>query len=1015
MKRRSLGKRRDSVGAKRRTLKFVAVVALSLSSGPLKAQPVITNQPASQAVWPGSNVMFTVAVAGVGPFAYNWQFNGTNLPTVISTIAGPGSAASLGDGGAATNAYLNRPQGVGVDLSGALLIADPGNNRIRRIDLSGVITTVAGNGSYGYTGDGGFATNAALRSPSGVALGTNGAFYIADTLNSCIRMVDTNGIITSIAGNGTAGYSGDGTWATNASLRRPQGVALDAFGNLYIADTSNNRIRKVDRAGIITTAAGTGMPGNTGDGGVATNAALQTPGGVAVDSTGNLFIADTGNYRIRKVDTNGIITRVAGAGLSYSGDGGQATNAGLNYPSGVTLDAAGNVYIADTYDNRIRKVDSCGVITTVAGRGPVGQSSGTYSGDGGPPTSASLNSPYSVALDVVGNFYIVDQSNRRIREVGGRPSLTLSNVTAGNVGAYAVVITNSSGSVTSSVATLSLLGMPVIVSQPANQSAWAGSNATFAVSATGSPPLGYQWHGNDGAPIDGGTSALLLLNKVSTNASGNYTVVVTNSYGSITSSAAALIVNELATQPTNQTVVAGETLVLSIGMVGGGPLRFQWQCNGINLPNNLIRTVAGISDYGFSGDGGSATNALLDWPGRIEFDRWDSLFIADCANGRIRRVDTNGIITTVAGNGTNTDSGDGGTATDAGLYLPNDVAWDAAGNLYIGDYQHVRKVDTNGIITTATAAVHNASGMAMDGLGRLYIAQFFANIVSRLDPNRSLTTVAGGGTSGLGDGGVATQASLNGPSDVLLDAAGNLYIADSVNHRVRKVDTYGIITTVAGNGQSGYSGDGGPATAASLYHAQALALDAQGNLFIADSENNRVREVDTSGIITTVAGNGSAQDTGDGGAATDAGVSHPWGITFDSAGNLFFSTSYRVREVGLAGSPTYVLHNISVSNAGAYRVIITSPSGSVTSQVVTVTVLLRPSITSLVPQPNGTMALNFTGTPNSTNRVWITSDLTPPAVWAAISTNVAGADGSWQCSDSNTAGCSTRFYRASMP
>ncbi len=594
--------------------------------------------------------------------------------------------------------------------------------------------------------------------------------------------------------------------------------------------------------------------------------------------------------------------------------------------------------------------------------------------------------------------------------------MTLSNVTAGTVGAYTVVITSSSGSVTSSVATLSLLGMPVIVSQPANRSAWAGSNATFAVSATGSPPLGYQWHGNDGAPIDRGTNALLLLNEVRTNASGNYTVVVTNNYGSITSSAAALIVNELATQPTNQTMVAGETLALSIGMAGGGPLRFQWQCNGTNLPNNLIRTVAGISDYGFSGDGGPATNALLNLPGRVQFDRWGNLLIPDTCNNRVRKVDANGIITTVAGNGTNTDSGDGGPATNASLYLPNDAAWDAAGNMYIGDYQHVRKVDTNGIITTATAAVHNASGMAMDGLGRLYIAQFFENLVSRLDPGGTLTTVAGTGSSRFsGDGGAATLASLYGPSDVLLDAAGNLYIADSFNHRIRKVDTHGIITTLAGNGQDGYSGDGGPATAAGLYRSQALAMDAQGNLFIADSDNCRVREVDTNGIITTVAGNGSAQDTGDGGAATDAGVSYPWGIAFDSAGNLFFSTSYRVREVGLAGSPTYVLHNVSVSNAGAYRVIITSPSGSVTSQVVTVTVLLRPSITSLVPQPNGTMALNFTGTPNSTNRVWITSDLTPPAVWVAISTNVVGADGSWQCTDSNTAGCSTRFYRASMP
>ncbi len=353
---------------KRSGLRLVAAVVLCLISGPLKAQPVITTQPATQAVWAGSNATFTVAVAGVGPFAYNWQFNGTNLPAVISTIAGPGTAASLGDGGAATNAYLSRPQGVSVDLSGALLIADPGNNRIRKVALDGAITTVAGGGS---SGDGGVATNASLSSPRGITAAASGALYIADTVNNRIRMVNADGIITTVAGNGTAGYSGDGSWATNATLRAPQGVALDCFGNLYIADTSNQRVRKVNGAGIITTAAGKGMPGNTGDGGAATNATL-TPAGIAVDSTGNLFIADNGSYRIRKVDANGIITTAAGYGVSYSGDGAQATNAGLYYPSGVTLDAGGNLYIADTSDNRIRKVDPYGVITTVAGRGPAG-------------------------------------------------------------------------------------------------------------------------------------------------------------------------------------------------------------------------------------------------------------------------------------------------------------------------------------------------------------------------------------------------------------------------------------------------------------------------------------------------------------------------------------------------------------------------------------------------------------------------------------------------------------------
>lgn len=461
----------------------------------------------------------------------------------------------------------------------------------------------------------------------------------------------------------------------------------------------------------------------------------------------------------------------------------------------------------------------------------------------------------------------------------------------------------------------------------------------------------------------------------------------------------------ITSQPASQAVWPGSNVTLTVTVAGVGPFAYNWQFNGTNLPNNLICTVAGQSSVGFSGDGGPATNASLHLPGRVQFDRGRNLLIPDTVNNRVRKVDTNGFITTVAGNGTAADSGDGGAATNASLNFPNDVAWDAAGNMYIGDYQRVRKVNTNGIIATVTSAVWNASGLSMDGSGRLYIAQYQNAIVSRLDSGGALTTVAGPGS----------PAFLKNPSDVRLDATGNLYITDSGSHRVRKVDTHGIITTVAGNGQAGYSGDGSPATNASLYFPQTLTMDAQGNLFIADSYNHRVREVDTNGIITTVAGNGTSEDTGDGGAATDAGVSYPWGIAFNSAGNLFVSTDHQVREIGWAGSPTLMLRNVSLSNGGAYGVIITSSGGSVTSLVATVTVQVPPTITGLVRQSNGAVALAFTGTPNSTNRVWVTSDLTPLVAWLPISTNVAGADGRWQCTDSDSVSCSTRFYRASMP
>jgi sugar lactone lactonase YvrE len=439
--------------------------------------PIVTLQPTNNLIWVpvGSNVTFSVSVTGTGPFSYQWQLNGTNLPSgIIITVAGNGTNGFSGDGGAATNAELRRPSGVAVDATGNLFIADCNNQRIRKVSTNGIINTVAGNGTGGYYGDGGVATNAELYSPSGVAVDTTGNLFIADYYNNRIRKVGTNGIISTLAGNGTNGYAGDGGVATNAELSDPEGAAVDASGKLFIADVRNNRIREVGTNGIITTVAGNGYGspssgGYSGDGGAAANAELFCPSGVAVDVTGNLFIADEVNSRIRKVETNGIITTVAGNGYvnpntgygGYSGDGGAATNAELNFPFRVAVDATGNLFIADYYNNRIRKVGTNGIITTVAGNGTNG-----YSGDGGAATNAELYYPNDVAVDTTGNLFISDQSNNRIRKVVIQgPALVLNNVGFGNAGAYDVVVSGPYGSVTSSVVNVTVT-IPVILSTP---------------------------------------------------------------------------------------------------------------------------------------------------------------------------------------------------------------------------------------------------------------------------------------------------------------------------------------------------------------------------------------------------------------------------------------------------------------------------------------------------------------------------------------------------------------------
>jgi sugar lactone lactonase YvrE len=320
----------------------------------------------------------------------------------ISTFAGNGTAGFGGDNGPATGATLS-PAGIAVDSAGNLYIAD--SNRIRKIS-KGAITTVAGNGTYGFSGDNGPATSAQLFNPRGVAVDAAGNLYIADTYNNRIRKV-SGGVITTVAGNGTSGSRDDNIPATSAQLNWPYGVAVDSAGNLYIANTYNNRVCKVS-GGMITTVAGNAIHGFSGDNGPATSAQLSWPDGVAVDAAGNLYIADTDNNRIRKV-SGGVITTVAGNGTEgFSGDKGPATAAQLGWPYAVAVDAAGNLFIADTYNNHIRKVSN-GVITTVGGDGTFG-----FGGDNGPATSAAV-SPAGIAVDSAGDVYIADTVNNRIR------------------------------------------------------------------------------------------------------------------------------------------------------------------------------------------------------------------------------------------------------------------------------------------------------------------------------------------------------------------------------------------------------------------------------------------------------------------------------------------------------------------------------------------------------------------------------------------------------------------------
>jgi uncharacterized protein (TIGR03437 family) len=646
----------------------------------------------------------------------------------ISTIAGglpvnvPGISASL-----------YSPAGVAVDKAGNVLFTS--GNCVFRLDAAtGVLTAVAGNGTPGFGGDDGLAVNAELNQPQGLAVDSAGNLFIADMRNARVRRV-TNGAIATVAGNGTWGFSGDGGPASSAQLSQPYSVAVDPAGNLFIADTFNNRIRKVSN-GTITTVAGGGTA--FGDGGPATSAQLSFPQGVAVDSAGNLYIADTGNSRIRIV-SNGLIATVAGNGTcEFSWDNGTATVAGLCNPYGVAVDSAGRVYIADAGNNRVRKVSN-GVMATLAGNGTCG-----FGGDYGLATSAGLCGPYGVAVDSTGSVYIADAGNSRVRKVSG--------------GAIATIAGN-------------------------------GTQPGF---------------GGDGGPASG--AQLLQPQGVAVDSAGNLYIA--------------------------------DTLNNRVRKVANG----------------AITTVAGNGTSGYGGDNGPATSAQLFWPLGVAVDSSGNLYIADASNHVIRKV-SNGAITTVVGNGNQGFSGDNGPALSAEMSYPSAVAVDSAGSLYIADISNhvVRKV-SNGVIAT----------------------------------------VAGNGNQGFsGDNGPALNAAMNYPSAVTVDSAGDLYIADTGNHRIRKVSK-GIIATVAGNGTYGYSGDNGPATGAQLYHPQGVAVDSAGNLYIADAWNNRIRRV-ANGTITTAAGIGAFGLSGDNGFAACAELGEPYGVATGSAGNVYIADTVNNR------------------------------------------------------------------------------------------------------------------------
>jgi sugar lactone lactonase YvrE len=864
---------------------------------------------------------------------------------VITTIAGTSSYGYNGDGIPATAATLYLPFGTAVDSSGNVFIADSYNSRIREVaKATGNIVTVAGTSSFGYNGDGFAAIYANLYHPDGVAVDASGNLFIADSYDNRIReVVKSTGNIITIAGNGYTGFSGDGGPATSAMLNDPFGVAVDSSGNVFFSDQGNNRVREVVKStGTIITVAGTGSASYNGDNIPATSAMLNQPNGVAVDGQGNVFISDWHNNRVREVvKSTGTIITFAGTGTSgFTGDGGPATSARVNFPGGVAVDTFGNVFIADSSNERVREVvRATGLITTVAGSGTMG-----FGGDGFSPTSAAMNLPYAVAVDSVGNLFIADSNNNRVREVitamglgGLSPSAWTVNqpgfsstvsITGGSAPFGNLSATGLPPGLTAALqgSTITLSGTPTAVGTytsvtlSVQDSSGNTATSTYTVTINAPPALGTlspntwtaQVEGYTGSvPVTGGTGTLTLISQA--NVPPGMTPVVSGS---------SIYLQGIPSTPGTYNNIQ-LTVADASGASASGTVSLT-----ITAPAlGSILTVAGIGGYsGYNGDNKPANQAELWYPYSVAVDASGNVFIADYYNSRVREiVKATGNIVTVAGTGTNGDTGDGGPATSAQVYAPDGLAIDASGNLFIAESvtHRVREIiKATGIITTVagngsatdsgdggpatSAGIAQPEGLAVDASGNLFIADASGNRVREVvKATGTIITVAGTGTAGFsGDNGPATAAMLNSPYGVAVDASGNLFIGDSNNNRVREVvQATGNIITFAGTGASGYSGDGGPATSAKLYNPTGLAVDAYGDVLIADTFNSYIRIVEqyNSGTIVTLAGSGYPNGySGDGGPANSARLFFPYGVAVDAtSGNVFIADTYNyaVREV----------------------------------------------------------------------------------------------------------------------
>lgn len=967
----------------------------------------------------------------------------------FSTLAGLAGSSGTTNG-IGTAARFNRLNASAPDGLGNIYVADLNNHAIRKVAADGTVTTLAGlPGTSGYVNSAG--TSARFNSPAGIVVGPDGNIYVADANNHAIRRITPGGAVTTFAGATSASSGTTDSTGTSARFNGPVALAFDSAGNLYVAEFGNHAVRKITSGGVVTTVAGLkGTSGAVNANGTA--ARFNTPEGVAVDSSGNIYVADFYNHAIRKIAPNGDVTTVAGqlggSGAAAYVDGPAATSK-FNGPNGVTALPDGSLLVADYYNHALRKITPAGYVLTLAG----GNGSGHVNGTG---LGIKFNGPSQIAFDTDGRLYVADQLNHVLRR----------------------------GIITSAPAA------PEITLQPQSIRIIAGSNITLTSGAIGNPFPAYQWRKN-GTPIDGATSASLTLTNVQPADSGSYTVVATNANGSATSEAATVeilplpandsfntrarvlgsnvtlstynfaataqpgepahggttaaksvwftwtapasgdvyldtigstfdtrlalydgdtlgtlrLIGENVSAPGAKfsklrfTIAAGSTVHIAVDGVGGASGDFK-----LNLGYNFAFALhAGATNTPGSANG-SLSQARFNGPTAMASDAAGNLYIADAENHVIRRITPAGIVSTFAGTvgSSGSTNGVGGTAR---FNRPFGIAADNAGNLYVADTSNhtVRKIVISSASVSTLAGTAGSTGttdgtgaaarfntpvnVACDAAGNVYVTDYSNRTIRKITPAGVVTTFAGTPNT-VGNSPIY----FNTPWGIAVDAAGNVYVSDSSD--IRKITPAGVASYFVGNVNSFSETYADGAGTAALFNRPAqLAIDPQGNLYVADQLNHVIRQVTPTGEVRTLGGNpGEAGHLN--GTANDAYFAHPTGIAIDAGGYLYVgSASMHIVTVGLrqagprapfittqpadqavaaggtasfvvvaagepaptyqwrkntvnipgATSPVLTLSNISAGDAANYDVVITNALGSVASRAAALTLATAPT------------------------------------------------------------------------